>query len=290
VIAKHFDYHAPESIDDVVGLLDTGGDARILAGGTWLVPDMTRGDQTQKSVVDIRRAGLDRIRAEGDGVAIGAAMTYTQLLASDVVRERAPLLRSLASTVTGGPQIRNQGTIGGSACYAFPSSDVPACLVALDARLRLVGPAATREVDAKSFFLGAFTTAARADELLAEIVIPAQTNVTGFGYYKLKHCQSSWPIATGACVIRPNGAGAGASATLALGGVSATPVVVPIEEALIATTIGPAELAEVEQLAVRAVDSPWSDVLADGEYRRLVAGVVAKRALRQAVQPEPVVG
>src|SRR5438034_798571 len=122
----------------------------------------------------------------------------------------------MAIGITGGGQIQNRGTVGGSACYAFPSSDVPAALVALGATLRLASAGGRREAAAADFFTGAFGADVRPGEVLAEIRIPAPPAGARQGYYKFKLCESSWPIATAACVLGGDGA-----STLALGGVSA---------------------------------------------------------------------
>jgi carbon-monoxide dehydrogenase medium subunit len=114
-------------------------------------------------------------------------------------------------------------------------------------------------------------TALRPGELLAELVIPPQPLGARFGYEKLKLCQSSWPIATAAWVVGP------ASARLALGGVAATPVLLEVEPPLLA------DLAELSRRIEEAIEEPWSDVLARGDYRRSVAPVVARRALNVAL-------
>jgi len=288
VIRKRFAYHRPADVTEVIEVLAAEGrDACVLAGGTLVVPELTIGSVQPTAVVDLRSAGLDTIRADGDHLRIGATTTYADLAASEAVAQRAPVLQSLARGITGGPQIRNQGTIGGSACYASPSSDVPAALVALDARLRLVSVRGEREVPAKEFFTGACATLRADDELLSEIAVAYGSAQVRFGYYKLKLCESSWPIATAACAVTVRADGVCTAARLALGGVAAIPVVVPVEDILVGTTIGETELTAVAARAEAAVVTPWSDVLADGTYRRGVAGVVAKRALSRTTLPTP---
>jgi carbon-monoxide dehydrogenase medium subunit len=177
----------------------------------------------------------------------------------------------MAAGVTGGKQVHNQGTLGGSACYANPSSDVPAALVGVSATLRLANAGGTRDVDAAEFVLGAFRTLLEPRELLAEIVVPAAPEGSRFGYYKFKLSESSWPIATATCLVGNDGA----IARLSLGGVSPRPVLVSKAE-------GAAEATAV-QAAVEATDfEPWTDAVADGRYRRRIASVVAKRAFLAA--------
>ncbi|GGO72277.1 FAD binding domain-containing protein [Nonomuraea cavernae] len=315
MITKNFAYHAPADLHGVVTALSAAsGTAVVLGGGTMLVPDMTHGKTVADVVVDLSRAGLSGITLDGGGgphdgpvaddgvsdgrvadgrvadgrvadgrvadggvVVVGATTTYAHVLSDPRSRTLAPLLRRVAGGVTGGPQIRNKGTIGGSACYANPSSEVPAALVALGARLRLASAGGTREVAAGDFFTGAFATARRPGEVLAAIALPAPTGPCP-GYTKLKLNESSWPIATAACVPGPDGA-----LRVALGAVAATPLLVTLDppEAGVAD---PAWRAHVREVVDAALAEPWSDVLADGDYRRRVAPVVAVRAVADALQ------
>ncbi|MFI6456067.1 FAD binding domain-containing protein [Streptosporangium amethystogenes] len=280
MITKNFAYHAPTDLDGVVTALSAAsGAAVVLGGGTMLVPDMTHGKTVADVVVDLSRAGLSGIARHGGEVVVGATTTYAGVLFDPRARDLVPLLGRMAGGVTGGPQIRNKGTIGGSACYANPSSEVPACLVALGARLRLASAGGTREVAAGDFFTGAFTTARRPDEVLANVTLPAPTGPRP-GYTKLKLTESSWPIATAACVPGPEGA-----LRVALGAVAATPLLVTLDPPQ-AGVADPAWRAHVREVVDAALAEPWSDVLADGEYRRRVAPVVAARAVADALEAE----
>ena len=278
MITNDFTYHAPTDLAGVASVLsEASGDAVVLGGGTMLIPDMTHGKTRADVVVDLSRAGLSGI-SHGDGeIVIGAMTTYADVLSDDRATALVPLLRLVAGGVTGGPQIRNKGTIGGSASYANPSSEVPACLLALGARMRLVSASGTREVAARDFFTGAFATARRPDEALAALVLPVPTGLP-VGYTKLKHAESSWPIATAACVPGPDGA-----LRVALGGVAATPLLVAIDRPE-AGVADPAWRAHVREVVDAAVTEPWSDVLSDGAYRRRVAPVAAVRSIAQALE------
>ena len=115
----------------------TDGPTVLIGGGTWVVPEMSHGKRRPARVIDLRRAGLGGVREDGDGA---GDRRYDHLHGSagvPAVATRLPLLRTLARGITGGAQIRNGGTVGGSACYASPASDMPAALVALGATLRL---------------------------------------------------------------------------------------------------------------------------------------------------------
>ena len=223
MIRHAFEYEAPATSEAAQAMLTEG--VRVLAGGTWVVPEMGAGRMGATRIVDLRHCGLDTVARDGDAVVIGANASYAQLLSSPVIAELAPMIATAAAGITGGWQLLYQGTLGGAACYATPTSDAPALLVALDAHLRLLGPGGTRTVPAREFFLGAFETVASADELLVAIVIsgPGPGIRRGHGYQKVKRGDSSWPIATAAATVEADGSGV-RSARLALGGIAPTPV------------------------------------------------------------------
>lgn len=282
MIGQRFEYHAPASVEEAVGVLAAAnGDANVIAGGTWVVPELTHGIRTPAHIIDLRHAELSGVSASDAGITIGATTTYSALLDSPLVGECAALLRTMALGVTGGAQVRNQGTIGGSACYATPSSDAPAALVALDASLTLAEAGGTRDVRAETFFEGAFRSALKQGELLTEIVVPEPPSNVQFGYDKLKFCESSWPIATAACVLGLDGDGVVEFARLAVGGANTKPYVVDTS-VLVGTPVTRDLADEVAERAREAADDPYTDVLADGAYRQQVSGVVAKRALLDA--------
>jgi carbon-monoxide dehydrogenase medium subunit len=268
VIRTRLRYHAPEDIAEACSLLEERGeDAAVVGGGTWLIPLMGRGERSVTDVVDLRRLDLSGVLEQDGQLEVGAMTTYADVLASSVLRERAPLLHHVARGITGGKQIHNVGTLGGSACFAFPSSDVPACLVALGAQMRVHGSAGAREVAAEDFFLDAFRCALDRGEILTAMVIPAVPD--GIGYYKLKLCEGSWPIATAAAVVT-NG-----RPTVTLGGVSRTPLRIDLDGDV------PEQL---DALIGERLDDPWDDELAPGGYRQAVAPVIARRALEQATK------
>ena len=186
----------------------------------------------------------------------------------------------MASQITGGPQIRNQATIGGTACYANPSSDGPACLTALDARFQLASTSGVREVPAQEFFVGAFRTARRKDELLVRIIIPRLPDGTRVGYDKLKICESSWPIVTASCLLIPQSAGDAICARVAIGAASPAPVV--LADALL--EISAVDPVSLGHSAASLIGEEWADELAGPGYRRQVAPIIARRAIQMAMQ------
>ena len=132
MIPTRFDYEAPQGADEALAILGEAGEARVLAGGTWVVPELGRATRarTWSSTCAGPASGDRRGRGHRE---VGATATYAELIGSALVRERLPLLHEMAGGITGGWAIRAQGTIGGSLIAARPQSDVPAVLVALGA-------------------------------------------------------------------------------------------------------------------------------------------------------------
>ena len=277
MIRTRLTYHSPSQIEEACALLDEhGDDAAVLGGGTHVLPMMARGERSVGHVVDLRRLNLTQIVAKNGEVEVGAMVAYTDVLSSPLLRNRAPLLPMAAAGITGGAQIRNVGTIGGSASYATPSSDVPGCLVALGARMRVRGPSGAREVSAQRFFVDAFRPDLGRGQILTAIVLP---EVAGrVGYYKLKLSESSWPIATAAAMV--DNERQVASATL--GGVCRTPLQIDLSPLIDGEgrvrTGGP----DLDDYVREQLGELYGDELAPESYRQNVAGVVARRALEQS--------
>lgn len=261
----------PRNRDDVAkslaDIVAGGGDPLIVGGGTLTVPALVRGDITATHVVDLGKADLGGIEYREAAVEIGALASYQQMLDSPRIRRDLPLLHRLCSGITGGIQIRNQGTIVGALCAARPQSDIPAALVALDAQVLVHSTSGTRIVDAKTFLRGAEQTDLAADEFVAAVRIPWPATA-GQGYVKLKSAESSWPVVTAAAVLPGH---------VVLGGVANVPQLIPLPD-----------LDTVRAVVAEHVDripstQRWSDLRADWNYRRRVAPEVAVRAVEQGV-------
>ncbi|MCZ2824226.1 MULTISPECIES: FAD binding domain-containing protein [unclassified Modestobacter] len=279
MIPARFRHVAPADLGGCVAALAEGG--RVLAGGTWVLPEMSRGESAPAQLVDLRRAGLAELTATADGLQMGAMCTYADLLGSGPVAEHAPLLRTMAGGITGGWALRNQATVGGAAMAARPQSDVPAALVACAAVARVAGPRGARDIPAAELFAGAMRPSLAPDEVLAGFRVPSAAGA-GSGYVKLKRGGSSWPIATAAAVVRLDAVGLCTEATLVLGGVAAVPVRIDVS-ALLGRVVVDDDVRAVTAAVADALPEPWGDVLAPASYRAAVAAPVARRALSAAV-------
>jgi carbon-monoxide dehydrogenase medium subunit len=197
-----FEYHRATSTDDAIALLTRyGDDAKLLAGGHSLIPLLKLRLAQPGHLIDVCRIpALTGIRRAGDAIVIGATTTHADLARSPVIRAAFPLLSEAASQI-GDPQVRNVGTIGGSLAHADPSADLPAVMLALDARLTAVGPRGTRTLPASEFFVGLLTTALAPDELLTQIQIPLLKPGVGTAYEKHPHPASRFAVVGIAAII-----------------------------------------------------------------------------------------
>ncbi len=273
-----FTYHRPTSLDEAIGLLAKGGDTRPLAGGHSLLPMMKLRLAEPAALVDIGRIpGLDGIEVEGDELRIGALATHASVAASELVREKCRVLAATAEGI-GDRQVRNRGTIGGSLAHADPGADYPTVVTALGATVVVRGADGEREVLADDFFTGVFTTALRQGELVTAVRV---RGVESAAYVKHRHPASGYAVAGVAVVLRPE------AARIVVGGVTGTPVRATKAEQAMEIGIAPVDEAAIAAVAEKvpaALSGALSDTYASGEYRVHLAEVLAKRAMKAALE------
>ncbi|WP_060577215.1 MULTISPECIES: xanthine dehydrogenase family protein subunit M [unclassified Pseudonocardia] len=269
--------HLPGTVDELVDGLADAADPAIVAGGTMLMPRLanrTRRPDVLLALDRLPRSATVTVDERGTAT-IGPLATYTSMLDHPAA---PPLLVRISRGITGGPQIRNQGTLAGAACFANPASDMLAGLVAAGATMHLADVTGTREVPAADFFTGPFRTAAATGAALLAITVPDAAGHR-FGYCKIKRSESSWPLATAAVLRRPDD-----SVVVAVGAAVERPVVLELDPGL------PPDrgvLADrIEDACATGDVRWWADELADARYRRRVAPVAVQRALAAAWQDE----
>ena len=273
MIPAAFDYLRADSLEQALALkAERGDDAKYLAGGHSLIPLMKFRLAAPSALIDLSRVAELRHLDRADGtLRLGAGVTYRELESSPVVREQLPLLAAAAASV-GDRQVRARATIGGSVVHCDPAADVPAVLLALDATMVLRGPGGERELSVHDFFVDFWETAAHPDEVLVEIRVPTLPG-RPWGFVKFRQRSQDW--ATVGVAVQEGGDRRPAVALVNMGPVPLRARAV--EEAL-------AGGSTVEEAAARAPEgtSPPTDLRADADYRRHLAGVLTARALHQA--------
>ena len=283
MIPASFDYVRAASVDQAVSTLaDHGDDAKVLAGGQSLLPLMRLRLATPAVVVDVGRlADLHGVREDGDVLVIGALTTHHDVLTDELVRRHAGLIAEVTATVAD-PAVRHRGTFGGSLAHADPAGDLPAAALAIGAEMVAHGPGGRRSIPARDFFVDYLETALSPDELLVEVRVPKFGPEWGFRYEKLHRVAQAWAIVGVAAAVRRDN-GSIAEARIGLTNMGRTPLrAEAVEQALAGT--GASDDAALAQAAERAAEgtSPPSDLSGDADYRRHVARVLTRRAVRRA--------
>jgi aerobic carbon-monoxide dehydrogenase medium subunit len=275
-----FEYFDPTTVPAALSLLARHGEeAKLLAGGQSLVPLMNMRLARPGHVIDLNRiVELAYIEEMEGGLRIGSMTRQDALEHSPTVAARCPLLPE-ALALIGHPAIRNRGTIGGSLAHADPAAELPAAILALDGRISVTSLRGTRRLPVTSFFVGALTTALAPDEVLTEIELPALPPATGTCFLEVARRHGDFALVGAAVIVSACPDGSCGHVRLAFCGAGDTPVRVERAEALLAgRRPDPELLTEVEAL-VRETLEPGSDLHASADYRREVAGVLARRAL-----------
>jgi carbon-monoxide dehydrogenase medium subunit len=281
VLLPAFEYVRPRDVAEAVALLAGRRNARPLGGGQTLLNALKLRLVQPEVLVDVSRLEeLRSIAVDPDGsLRLGAAVTYDEVAASPLVREHQPLLAAMSGRLVD-RMVRSRGTVGGNVCLADPTSNYPPLFVALDAELRLRGPAGPRAVAAGDFHLAPYVTALRPGELLCEVVLPPLAPDEGVGYESLQVGTDSWALARACARVRGNGTVTAARVVL---GCSAVPVRQPaLEAALVGAAAGDVP-ALVDAHAGEDFDPP-ADVHASAAYRTHLARVMARRAVLAAME------
>ena len=231
-------------------------------------------------VISIGSSGLDYIKTEGDNLVIGAATTHTEIVRSALVREKAPLLAEATKNI-GSPAIRNMGTIGGNLVNASPAADTAAALLALGARLKLVSANGERDIDVEAFFTGPGETVLQSNELLQEVVIPAQSAGSQWAWHKLGKRKADICSVISVAIALQMDSGTCSQARIALGAVAPTPLLAKRAGGLLEGKQLDGALIEEAAKAASEETSPIDDVRATAWYRRRVSGTLVKRLLSQ---------
>jgi carbon-monoxide dehydrogenase medium subunit len=223
---------------------------------------------------------LDYVREEQGGLVVGALTRHRTIERSAEVAQRLPLLTEAMPQI-GDRQIRFRGTFGGSLAHADPAAELPTIATALDAEMVIGSRTGRRTVAASDFFLSFLTTALEPDELLIEVRLPVLPAGAGCAFLELSRQLGTYAMVSAAAVVTIED-GRIADARLALGGVSDTPIRARRAEATLRNqTPTPDVLAEAGRLAAEDTD-PGGDVHASAAYRREMAAVYARRALKAA--------
>lgn len=277
-------YFEPTTVEECCQILKQYGlDAKILAGGTDIVPRLKNKTLRPKAIIGIWNIpNIDAVVVSKDGLELGAAAQLHKISLDKALEKNYKVIMEAAGNVSS-IQVRNIATIGGNVCNASPSADAIQGLMVMDTIAVIVGAKGTREVPIEKFFTGPGKTVLEEGEILVSFKVPAPKPGTGSVYKKFAIRGDTEPAIVGvACRLTLKEDGTIEDARISLGAVAPKPIrVVAVEKML----VGKKLTAELIQQAGRlAADScaPISDQRATAEYRKEMVRVWTRHALQEA--------
>jgi carbon-monoxide dehydrogenase medium subunit len=281
---RRFELALPRNIKMCIETLaQRGADAKVVAGGTDLLPQLKNGLLKPACVVDLSRLPpLRRLKGDRQGLRVGAAVTARELELDAHVRRGYQSLAE-GGALVGSVQIRNLATVGGNLCNAAPSADMAPPLLALEAEAVIAGPQGERRVPLASFFLGVRRTVLAHDEVLVELVVPAPGPRSGGNYLRHTPRRELDIAVVGVAAQLTLSNGTCAKARIALAAVAPTPVrATAAEQALEGQPVTPEAIERAAELAVGAAQ-PISDQRGSADFRRHLVRVLTRRTLTTAL-------
>jgi carbon-monoxide dehydrogenase medium subunit len=277
-----FEYRAPATIGEAVGLLAADPGAKPIAGGQSLMPILNFRLAAPSLLVDLRRLpGLGDIAVGADGVQLGAKVRWRDIEADVRLATAHPLLQAAVAHVAH-YQIRNRGTVGGSLAHADPAAELPGIAVTCEAEIAVVGATGGRTIAAADFFTGPLVTILRGDELITELRLPPWPQGRRWAFQEFARRQGDFALAGVALFYDEDAAGNARGAHVGVIGAGDRPQRLPaVEAALDGREIDEPTIQTAARAAAGAVDPP-EDLHATAAYRRALVGTLVERALRGA--------
>jgi aerobic carbon-monoxide dehydrogenase medium subunit len=282
-----FEYYAPTTVEEALThLAEHGDDAKPLAGGQSLIPMMNFRLAQPAVLVDLNNIPeLSYIRGdENGGVLLGAMARHKMVGQDPLIAKRTPLVHEAIPNI-GTPQVRTRGTFGGSLSHADPSAELATVTVALNGRMRLRSQKGERWIPADEFFIGSFTSVLEAGELLVEINLPGLPDRSGWSLMEVARRHNDFALIGVAAVVQLDKNGSCKEAKIVFLSAGDRPVQARQAAELLKGQKPTAEAiqAAAEKAASTDID-PAGDIHATAEFRRHLANVLSRRALRDAFE------
>ncbi|MCJ7529930.1 MAG: xanthine dehydrogenase family protein subunit M [Anaerolineales bacterium] len=282
-----FKYYAPTSVAEALEYVaQLGYDGKVLAGGQSLVPAMNFRMAQPSALVDLNNiAELFYIHSTNDsGVAIGTMTRDSSVEHDPLIKERSPLIYEAMPNIAH-PQIRNRGTFGGAVAHADPAGQIPALVIALDAKCRVRSKTKERWVAAEEFFTGPFTTALESDEMLVEIVLPPLPKRSGSCYQHVARQRGATSLVGVSTVVTLDEKGLCQQVHVVLSNVGETPLLArQAAQLLVGKTPKEEAIRAAAETASKHEIDPGSDIHASAQYRRYLANVLVRQTLTEAFE------
>lgn len=281
-IINDYDYVKPQQLNDALDLLATRDNIKLLAGGTDLIVYLKEELVKPELLLDVKGLPeLNGIRETGDQIFIGANVTFTDLLESDLISEKLPLLWECSKTVAS-IGIRNRATLTGNICSAVPSLDSAPALLVYDAQVMLKSRNSERNISIHDWFTGPKRTALKQDELVLGIKLPVPLKHAGI-YEKLGRYKGE-DLAQAGIGIYVDTKYNYRFAACAVGPVSKR--LENLEELFKGKAVSEELIDQATEMIPTEI-SPISDIRSSAEYRVHMMQVMFKRGLWKAVASLP---
>ncbi|HIQ29863.1 MAG TPA: xanthine dehydrogenase family protein subunit M, partial [Candidatus Caldiarchaeum subterraneum] len=285
MIPKQFEYFAPKTLGQAITLLKKYKDeAKVLSGGQSLIPMMKLRLATPKYIIDLNNIkGLSYIKEAGGQIRIGALTRHAEIEHSQLIREKLPMLAEAAQHIAD-QQVRNLGTLGGSLAHCDPAADWPANMLALEAEFVIQG-AKKRTAKAVKFFKGPFETDLKPTEILTEIRIPVpKGDKVGQAYLKFERKAGDFATVGVAANVVLDKNDKITKVGIGLTAVAPAPFKATEAEKILLGNTPSAELVEEAAKAAADMSDPMPDLRGSAEYKREMARVFTRRALKLALE------
>lgn len=291
MIPPAFEYYAPKTIPEAISLLNKYEDGKVLAGGMSLIPVMKLRLASPSALIDINRIkDLSYIRKGSDGgLEIGALTRYAEIEDSQLIQDEYPML-SEANYVVADIHVRHMGTIGGGVAHGDPAGDIATALIALNAKVKMMGPKGERTINIDDFYVDTFTTKLEHSEIVTAIMLPNLPTNTGTAYQKFSRRSGDFAVVGVAAALTFSNDGRCTAARIAMEAVGPTVLRATSAEK---TLVSAGHLTDkvVDEAAYKASTDcqPSGDLLGSEEYKREMIRVYTKRVILAAMARAKVV-
>ena len=276
------EYFVPDTKEDACSLLYKYKDSSLpIAGGSFFMAHRDDLFTEIEAIIDLIKLGLNYIRMNDDGLAIGATTTLINLTTSEFTsRGIFGVISETVNKITPN-EIRNMGTVGGDLCISG-EMDMPTTLIALNAKVVIVSTTGSRVLPLDELYLGYLRNALKSDEIITEIKVPSFPPNTGAGFYKYGRTRIDFPIVNAAARITLDYEDKCSDVKVVLGSIGETPVRANIAEKMLLNNKLDEEF--IMKVAIEAADEIEciTDLHATGELRQRVIKVALKSVLNKA--------
>jgi aerobic carbon-monoxide dehydrogenase medium subunit len=279
-----FDYQAPGTLREAIGLLAANPEAVVIAGGQSLMPVLAFRLATPSLLVDLRRLpGLGNIAVGDDGFRLGALVRWRDIEGDQRLAAAHPLLHAAVAHVAH-YQIRNRGTVGGSLAHADPAAELPGVAVTCEGEITLFGPAGSRTVRAGEFFTGPLSTLREPHEIITGLHLPEWPSGRRWSFRKYARRNGDFALAGVLLFYDEDRHRALSNAHVGVIGACSRPHrLARVETLLNGHTIDDGLIRQAAATAAKEVDPP-DDLHGDAAYRRGLVATLVGHGLRAAAQ------